>query len=70
MFLALSTGGPAMQGFLFSDSRNREAEMVRLPIVAENWLDGDQSPEDESVAPVDGGGDVTGIGGGTFELQR
>lgn len=30
--------------------------MVRLPIVAENWLDGDQPSGDESIVPADNGG--------------
>jgi len=37
--------------------------MVWLPIVAENWLDGDQPSDDVSVAPVDSGGGSAGDAG-------
>ena len=36
--------------------------MVRLPIVAENWLDGDQPSGEESIAPADSGGGAAGNG--------
>ena len=36
--------------------------MVRLPTVAENWLDGDQPSGDESIAPADSGGGAAGSG--------
>ena len=34
--------------------------MVRLPIVAENWLDGDQPSGDKPIAPADSGGGAAG----------